>query len=474
MRDYGQFYIDGRWTAPLSTAVLEVTNPATEAVVGRIALGSARDVDLAVVAARAAFPAWSATSREARLAVLRAIAGEYRNRADDLAAAVTEEMGAPAGLSRKAQVGSGLAQLDAAIDILETYTFEEDRGLTRIVREPIGVCALITPWNWPLNQIACKIAPALAVGCTMVLKPSEIAPFSAYVLAEILDAAGVPAGVFNLVNGDGPTVGARLSGHRDVDMVSFTGSTRAGVEVARAAAPTVKRVCQELGGKSAHIILDDDAFAKSVTAGTRSVMVNSGQSCNAPTRLLVPRARMAEAARIAAAAANGTVVGDPTGNAHMGPVASQAQWDKVQAMIEMGLAEGATLAAGGPGRPEGLDAGCFVRPTVFSDVTPAMTIAREEIFGPVLAILAYDDLDHAVALANDSDYGLAAYVSGADGETLRRIGARLRAGQVILNGAGDITAPFGGYRMSGNGREWGPFGFDEFVEVKAILGYAPG
>ena len=291
--DLHKNYIAGEWVGGDGVPNINPSN--TNDVVGEYARADRAQTETAIAAAKAAFPAWSATSREARLAVLRAIAGEYRNRADDLAAAVTEEMGAPAGLSRKAQVGSGLAQLNAAIDILETYPFEEDRGPTRIVREPIGVCALITPWNWPLNQIACKIAPALAVGCTMVLKPSEIAPFSAYVLAEILDAAGVPAGVFNLVNGDGPTVGARLSGHRDVDMVSFTGSTRAGVEVARAAAPTVKRVCQELGGKSAHIILDDDAFAKSVTAGTRSVMVNSGQSCNAPTRLLVPRARMAEA-----------------------------------------------------------------------------------------------------------------------------------------------------------------------------------
>jgi aldehyde dehydrogenase (NAD+) len=471
MRDYGKFYIDGRWVAPLSSRTLDVSNPATDAVVGQIALGSVEDVDLAVAAARAAFPAWSATSRETRLALLRAVADEYRNRADDLAAAVTEEMGAPAGLSRKAQVGSGLAQLNAAIDILQTYPFEEDRGPTRIVREPIGVCALITPWNWPLNQIACKIAPALATGCTMVLKPSEIAPFSAWILAEILDAAGVPAGVFNLVNGDGPTVGARLAEHPDVDMVSFTGSTRAGVEVARAAAPTVKRVCQELGGKSAHIVLDDAVLARSVTAGTRSVMVNAGQSCNAPTRMLVPRARMDEAAAVAAAAANGTVVGDPTGNAHMGPVASRAQWDKVQTLIEMGIAEGATLTAGGPGRPDGLEVGCYVRPTVFADVTPSMTIAREEIFGPVLSILAYDDLDHAVRLANDSDYGLAAYVSGEEAQVLRAVSARLRAGQVILNGASDITAPFGGYRMSGNGREWGPFGFDEFVEIKAVIGY---
>ena len=389
----------------------------------------------------------------------------------DLAAAVTEEMGAPAGLSRKAQVASGLAHISTAVEILERYPFEEDRGPTRIVREPIGVCGLLTPWNWPLNQIACKIAPALATGCTMVLKPSEVAPFSAYILAEVLDAAGLPAGVFNLVNGDGPTVGQRLAEHPNVDMISFTGSTRAGVEGARAAAPTVKRVCQELGGKSAHIVLDDGAFARSVTAGTRSVMVNSGQSCNAPTRMLVPRARMDEAAKVAAAAAEATVVGDPSGHAHMGPVASQAQWDKVQTLIEMGLAEGATLAAGGPGKPDGLEVGCYVRPTVFADVTPAMTIAREEIFGPVLSILAYDELDHAVRLANGSDYGLAAYVSGEDEAVLKDLAGRLRAGQVILNGASDLAAPFGGYRMSGNGREWGEFGFDEFVEVKAILGY---
>lgn len=473
MRDYRQFYIDGRWVDPISTATIEVENPATDAVVGRIALGSTEDADRAIAAARAAFPAWAATSRDERLALLRAIVAEYRNRFGDLAAAVTEEMGAPASLSQKAQTAAGLAQLTAAIEVLERYPFEEDRGPTRIVREPIGVCGLITPWNWPLNQVACKIAPALATGCTMVLKPSEIAPFSAYILAQVLDAAGLPAGVFNLVNGDGPTVGRRLAEHRHVDMVSFTGSTRAGVEVARAAAPTIKRVCQELGGKSAHIVLNDAVFAKSVTAGVRSVMVNSGQSCSAPTRMLVPRSRMDEAAQVAAAAANATVVGDPAGNAHIGPVASRAQWDKVQTLIEMGIAEGAVLAAGGPGRPDGLETGCYVRPTVFAEVTPQMTIAREEIFGPVLAILAYDDLDDAVRLANDSEYGLAAYVSGADQAVMRAVAARLRAGQVSINGASDIMAPFGGYRMSGNGREWGPFGFDEFVEVKAIMGFSP-
>jgi len=390
-----------------------------------------------------------------------------------MAKAITEEMGAPSWLAQRAQAAMGIAHVQTALQVLKDYRFEEDRGTTRLVKEPIGVCAFITPWNWPINQIACKVAPALAVGCTMVLKPSEVAPFSAWIWTEILAAAGVPAGVFNLVNGDGPTVGAALSSHPEVDMVSFTGSTRAGIEVARNAAPTVKRVHQELGGKSPNIILDDADFQKAVGGGVASVMMNSGQSCNAPTRMLVPQKRMDEVIAIAKAAAEAHTVGDPNGNSKLGPVVSEVQWSKIQGLIQKGVDEGATLVTGGPGKPEGLETGYYVKPTVFANVTPDMTIAKEEIFGPVLAILGYDGVDQAVAIGNDTEYGLAAYVSGADPGEVRAVASRLRAGQVILNGAGpDLMAPFGGYKMSGNGREWGDHAFGEFLETKAVLGYS--
>jgi aldehyde dehydrogenase (NAD+) len=394
-----------------------------------------------------------------------------------MAAAITEEMGAPAMLSQKAQAAMGVGHLTTALNVLTDYKFSEQRGSTLLVKEPIGVCGLITPWNWPVNQIACKVAPALAVGCTMVLKPSEIAPFSAQVWTEILHAAGVPAGVFNLVNGDGPTVGAAISSHPEVDMVSFTGSTRAGIEVARNAAPTVKRVHQELGGKSPNILLPDLAGAdlqKAVTAGVRSVMSNSGQSCNAPTRMLVPNAKMAEVLAIAKAACEGTTVGDPASGAAIGPVISAAQWNKIQGLIERGIEEGAGVVAGGPGKPAGLETGYYVKPTVLGPVKNTATIAREEIFGPVLTILGYDTVDEAVAIANDTPYGLAAYVSGTDPEATRKVASRLRAGQVNLNSAAtDLMAPFGGFKQSGNGREWGEHAFGEFLEVKAVLGFAP-
>ncbi|MDR6510984.1 aldehyde dehydrogenase (NAD+) [Novosphingobium capsulatum] len=472
MREYTRFYIDGQWVEPAGQETLDVLNPATEAVAGRIALGTAADVDKAVHAARRAFPGWSATSREDRLAILGSILAEYQKRADDLAAAVTEEMGAPVSLARNAQVQIGLAHLATALEILKTFPFTQERGQTLIAREPIGVCGLITPWNWPLNQITCKVAPAIATGCTMVLKPSEIAPFSAQIFTEILEAAGLPAGVFNLVHGDGIGVGVPLSSHPEVDMVSFTGSTRAGIEVARNAAATVKRVAQELGGKSPHIVLDDAYLPQSVAGGVQGMMINSGQSCNAPSRMLVPAARMAEAIESARAAANSITVGPPDGNAQIGPVASQAQFDKIRGLIQSGIDEGATLVAGGVARPEGLDKGYYVQPTVFANVTPDMTIAREEIFGPVLSIMAYQTLDEAIEIGNDTEYGLAAYVSGADIDTARKVAARMRAGQVSINGARDLMAPFGGYKRSGNGREWGDFGFHEFVEVKAVLGYA--
>lgn len=474
MREYLKFFIDGRWVEPVQPRVLDVINPATEQVAGHISLGSAADVDLAVKAARRAFASYSQTSRTERLELLQSVLAEYQKRFGDIAAAVTEEMGAPANLAAKAQAPIGMGHISTAIEVLKTYSFEEDRGPTRIAKEPIGVCAFITPWNWPLNQIACKVAPALAVGCTMVLKPSEIAPFSAQIFAEVLEAAGVPAGVFNLVNGDGPTVGAAMSSHPEVDMVSFTGSTRAGIEVAKAAAPTVKRVHQELGGKSPNIILDDEAFAKGVTGGIRSVMNNSGQSCNAPTRMLVPQGRMDEAMDVAKKVAEATTVGDPNGNAHMGPVVSQAQWEKIQGLIQKGIDEGATLVAGGTGRPEGLEVGYYVKPTVFGNVTNEMTIAREEIFGPVVSILGYDTVDQAIAIGNDTEYGLAAYVTSADIDKARQVAARLRAGQVSINGGGgDLMAPFGGFKMSGNGREWGDHAFNEFLEIKALLGYTP-
>jgi aldehyde dehydrogenase (NAD+) len=474
MREYLKFYINGEWVDPVTPKTLDVINPANETVAGHISMGSAADVDKAVKAAKKAFKTWSQTSREERLEVLGRILAEYQKRYGDIAQAITEEMGAPASLSQNAQAAIGVGHLSTAINVLKDYKFEEDRGPTRIVKEPIGVCGFITPWNWPINQIVCKVAPAIATGCTMVLKPSEIAPFSGYLFAEVMHAAGVPAGVFNLVNGDGPTVGAAISSHPDVDMVSFTGSTRAGIEVAKNAAPTVKRVAQELGGKSPNIIMEDADMQKAVGGGVLHVMQNSGQSCNAPTRMLVPGKKMDEAIVIAKAAAESVTVGDPNGNAKMGPVVSEVQWNKIQNLIKKGVEEGATLVTGGPGRPEGLDKGYFVKPTVFANVTNDMTIAKEEIFGPVISILGYDTVEQAVEIGNDTEYGLAAYVSGTDMDKVRKVASQLRAGQVSLNGGGgDMMAPFGGYKMSGNGREWGDYAFAEFLETKAILGYAP-
>lgn len=472
MREYLQFFIDGQWVDPVQPATLDVDNPCTEQVSGPIALGAAADVDKAVHAARAAFPSWSATSREDRLAVLGAILAEYQKRTGDLAEAVGEEMGAPPGLAGGPQVNLGMGHLAAAIEALTNFEFESDRGATRVIKEPIGVCGLITPWNWPLNQIAAKVYPALASGCTMVLKPSEVAPYSAQIFTEIISAAGVPAGVYNMVFGDGPGVGAAISGHPGIDMVSFTGSTRAGIEVARNAAPTVKRVSQELGGKSPNIVLDDEAFAKGVAAGVSAMMLNSGQSCNAPSRMLVPNSRMDEAIAIAREVGAAVTVGDPEDKTAIGPVASKVQFDKIQGLIQQGVDAGADLVVGGTGRPEGLATGYYVRPTVFANVTNDMVIAREEIFGPVLCILGYDDLDQAIEIANDTDYGLAGYVWAGDIEQARAVARRIRAGSVAINHAFDIAAPFGGYKSSGNGREWGDFGFHEYLEVKAALGYA--
>jgi aldehyde dehydrogenase (NAD+) len=471
VREYLRFYIDGQWVDPVELRVIDVENPATERVCGKIAIGSSADVDRAVTAARAAFGSWSQSSREVRLDLLQSLLSQYQRRSGDLAEAVTEEMGAPPALAAGPQVQMGVGHLATAIDVLKNFDFESSRGPTLVVREPIGVVGMITPWNWPLNQIACKVFPALAAGCTMILKPSEVAPFSGQVFTEVIDAAGVPAGVYNMVHGDGPGVGAALSSHAGIDMVSFTGSTRAGIEVARNAAPTVKRVAQELGGKSPNIVMDDESFAGSVAAGVASMMLNSGQSCNAPSRMLVPRARMQEAASIAQAAATQVKVGDPADPTAIGPVASRAQYDKIQRLIQAGIDEGAEVVAGGPGRPDGLDVGYYVRPTVFANVDNEMTIAREEIFGPVLCILGYDDLDQAVAIGNDTDYGLYGYVSGADLDQARALARRIRAGTVSINHALDINAPFGGYRHSGNGREWGEFGFAEYLETKGIVGY---
>ncbi|KAB2381291.1 aldehyde dehydrogenase family protein [Actinomadura montaniterrae] len=474
MGDNLEFYIGGEWTAPADPSrTLDVVNPATEQVCGKVAAGSAADVDRAVAAARGAFGSWSRTSAADRTEVLRNVQEAYQKRSGDLAAALTEEMGAPASLAGGFQVGLGAGHLAKAIEILQDFAFEERRGATLVVKEPIGVCALITPWNWPLNQIAVKVFPALATGCTMVLKPSEIAPSAGRIFAEILDAAGVPAGVFNLVQGDGPGVGAALSSHPGVDMVSFTGSVRAGVEVARNAAPGVKRVTQELGGKSPNIVLDDAAFAANVASGVTTMMGNSGQTCSALSRMLVPRSRMDEAAAVAREAVAGVSVGDPAGDVVMGPVASRAQFDKVQALIRKGIEEGATLVAGGTGRPDGLPTGFYVRPTVFADVTNDMTIAREEIFGPVLTIIGYDDVDHAVEIANDTEYGLAGNVAGADLDAARAVARRIRAGWVSINDGFDFGCPFGGYKKSGNGREWGEFGFHDYLETKGVLGYEP-
>jgi aldehyde dehydrogenase (NAD+) len=470
----GKFYINGAWVEPSTNATLPVVNPADNAEIGAIALGGEADVDAAVAAARAAFETYSQTSVEERIELLNRIVEVYGNRAGELAAAVTAEMGAPVKLAGRAQAPAGFAHFAIAAGALADYSFEENLGTTAVVKEPIGVVGMISPWNWPLNQIACKVAPALATGCTMVLKPSEVAPFSALLLAEVLHEAGVPAGVFNLVNGDGPGVGTLLTQHPDVDMVSFTGSTRAGIEVAKASAPTVKRVAQELGGKSANIVLPDADLSAVVARDAGGMCSNSGQSCNAGTRMLVPADKMDEAAEAAVAGMANLVVGDPNDEATTtGPVASEAQWHKIQELIQSGIDEGATLVTGGVGKPEGLEAGWYVKPTVFANVTNDMRIAREEIFGPVLSILGYADVDDAVRIANDTPYGLSGYVSGSQDAALA-VARRIRTGMMHVNGAGpDFNAPFGGYRQSGNGREWGAHGFDDYLETKAIMGATP-
>ncbi|MFM0211498.1 aldehyde dehydrogenase family protein [Paraburkholderia sediminicola] len=471
MKILNSFYIDGKWVAPSTgSTLMDMVDPATEMLTGKLAMGTVEDADRAVAAARAAFPAWSESSREERIALLERIIERYRARLDDIAEAVRTEIGAPVTLCKNLQAPIGLAQLQAALETLRTFEFESSHGKSYVRREAVGVAALITPWNWPLNQIAAKVAPALAAGCTIVLKPSEISALDAIVFAEIMHEAGTPAGVFNMIYGEGRVVGSRLSSHPDVDMVSITGSTRAGVEVAISAAPTVKRVAQELGGKSPLLILDDADLQAAVTSGVAQCMVNSGQTCVAPTRMLVPRDRYDEAVTIAAAVANAVKVGDPADPAtKMGPISNRAQYEKVQHMIRVGIEEGARLAAGGPGRPEGLERGFYARPTVFADVRNDMAIAREEIFGPVLVMIPHDGEEEAIAIANDTDFGLAGYIATSNPERARRVAARLRVGSVRINGAMlDITVPFGGYKTSGNGREYGHEGLSEFLECKSV------
>ena len=473
MKECMQFYINGEWVDPVDPKHLDVINPATEETIGKIAMGNSTDVDKAVAAAKEAFESFSQTSKEERLALMGKILEVYQSRYDEIAEIISSEMGAPLWLSKAAQAATGAGHFGTFMEVLKNYNFDEDKGTTRLRKEPVGVCGLITPWNWPINQIACKVAPALAAGCTMVLKPSEVSPLNAIIFAEVLHEAGVPSGVFNLVNGDGLNVGEAMSSHPDIDMMSFTGSTRAGVAVAKASADTVKRVSQELGGKSANIILDDADFNQSVAGGVTGCFMNSGQSCNAPTRMLVPADRQDEAVAIAKATAEATIVGDPKEVAAggIGPVVSEVQFNKIQGLIEKGIEEGATLVAGGPGKPDGFNAGYYVKPTIFSDVSNDMTIAREEIFGPVLSILPYKDEDEAISIANDTEYGLSGYVSGSQ-EKAQKFAEKFRSGNVHVNGAGpDFNAPFGGYKKSGNGREWGDLGFEEFLEIKAILGY---
>ena len=470
MKDLRKFYINGEWVDPTHSNDLEVENPANEEMVATISLGGETDVNLAVAAAKRAFASYSRTSIEERVALMEKLLQIYMDRYDEMSVAISVEMGAPISFATAAQADTGRGHINTALEALKQFEFERQVGNTRIVKEPIGVCGFITPWNWPINQISCKVAPALATGCTMVLKPSEIAPISGYLFTEIMHQAGFPAGVYNMVNGDGPNVGAVIASHPDVDMVSFTGSTRAGILVAQAAAPTVKRVTQELGGKSPNIIFDDADLESAVSGGVMRMMSNTGQSCNAPSRMLVQSSVYDQAVEIAKQAAQSVVVDQPTSQGgHIGPLSSRVQFEKVQGLIEKGISEGATLVAGGLGKPEGFNSGYFVKPTVFAGVNNQMTIAQEEIFGPVLAMIPFDTEEQAIEIANDTPYGLAAYFSTSNAERARRVGSQLRAGMVSVNSASqDYAAPFGGYKQSGNGREWGEFGFDDYLEIKGI------
>jgi len=468
-----KFYIDGSWVDPVVKKSTPVVNPATEEILYEVALGSKVDLDKAVAAAKRAFVSYSQTTREERIALLTKIIEVYKMRSKDLAVAISDEMGAPLPMAEKLQVGAGLGHLVNTLEVLKTYHFEEPMGTAVVLREPVGVVGMITPWNWPMNQMACKVAPALAAGCTMVLKPSEFTPSCALILAEILHEAGVPQGVFNLVSGLGPEVGAAMSEHPDIDMISFTGSTRAGIDVAKRAAPTVKRVSQELGGKSPNIILEGADLAKAVAGGVIHMFNNSGQSCNAPSRMIVPLSKMKEVVEIARSVAEKTKAGDPRADGTtIGPVVNRGQWDKIQALIKKGIDEGATLVAGGPGLPEGVNKGFYVRPTIFANVTNDMEIAREEIFGPVLTILGAKDESDAVKIANETPFGLAGYVSAGTLDHARAVARQIRAGNVNLQGVpNNRSAPFGGYKQSGNGREWGRYGLEEYLEVKAVAGF---
>ena len=467
-----KFYINGEFTDPSSNETLGIINPATEEEIGIVALGSIEDVNTAVYSARKAFSVSSKLSKTDRLDILKTIRENYKKRFNDLSEAIRLEMGAPIKLAEGAQAATGLGHLKTAIRVLENHEFEYKHGDYIVREEPIGVCGLITPWNWPINQIVSKVAPAFAAGCTVILKPSEIAPLSAMIIAEIMHESKIPAGMFNLVNGLGNIVGEAMSAHKDIDMMSFTGSTRGGVAVATASAATVKRVSQELGGKSANIILDDDSFTKSITNGVTHVMSNTGQSCNAPTRMLVPLSRHDEALNIARTAVENIKVGKPDDiNTDLGPLVSITQYNKVQNLIEKGIEEGAQLVSGGKGKPDGFEKGYYVKPTIFGNVSNNMIIAKEEIFGPVLSIIPYDDIEHAVSIANDTVYGLAAYVTGEDQKKCLEVARELRAGQISLNyGSSGPSAPFGGYKQSGNGREKAEWGLDEFLEIKAIMG----
>ncbi|MFT6754044.1 MAG: aldehyde dehydrogenase (NAD+) [Candidatus Azotimanducaceae bacterium] len=471
MQEYLQFYINGEWVDPVIPSTLDVINPTTEAPFATISMGSPADVDKAVAAAKEAFEGYSRTSVAERIELFGSILAEYTKRYDDIANAISTEMGAPIWLSKAAQAATGQAHFATVLEILKNYQWQEKKGKYLLCREPVGVCGLITPWNWPINQISCKVAPALAAGCTMILKPSEVAPVNAIMLAEVLHAAGVPKGVFNLVNGDGLAVGEAMSSHQDIHMMSFTGSTRAGVLVAKAAAETVKRVSQELGGKSANIVLEDADLNAAVAGGVSNCFTNSGQSCNAPTRMLVPAAKHDEALAIAKATAENIKAGDPFEKGTViGPVVSEVQFDKIQALIQAGIDEGANLVTGGTGRPDGLNVGYFVKPTIFGNVTNDMTIAQEEVFGPVLTILPYESEEEAIKIANDTPYGLSGYVQSGDVDHALAVAAQMRTGNVHINGSGpDFNAPFGGYKQSGNGREWGELGFEEFLETKAVL-----
>jgi len=473
MSNHLKFYINGTWVDPVAPNRIPVINPATEEAFTEISGGSAADVDIAVAAARAAFPGFARTSHKERLELLQTILAIYNRRFDEIAEACTQEMGAPIGFAKEAQAFVGRAHLEKLIEILPAFPWTEQRGTTLVVKEPIGVCGLITPWNWPLNQIVCKVAPALAGGNTMILKPSEIAPINAIIFAEVMHEAGVPAGVFNLINGDGPSVGQKLAEHPGVDMMSFTGSTRAGILVAKASADTVKRVAQELGGKSANLLLSDVDLKDAVEKGIGACFINSGQSCDAATRMFVPRELHDEALVYAKVAAEAQITGEPYAEGTvLGPLVSQVQFDKVQRLIKAGIDEGATLVTGGLGRPDGLNRGYYARPTVFGNVTHEMTVSREEIFGPVLAILPYDTLDEAITKANDTVYGLAAYVQSRDIEQARAVARQMRAGSVYINyPEWDLAAPFGGFKQSGNGREYADYALNDFLEVKGMVGY---